>query len=336
MKIYRSKAPFRVSFAGGGTDLPDWATKYGGQVICTTINKYVHISVEINQNSADVKINAHDLDKYAVIPLNELEYNGEFDLIKSVLRHFKVSKGCEITIHSDLPAGSGMGTSSSLLVALISVFSLIMKIPMNKHDIAELACNIERKELAQAGGYQDQYAAAFGGFNFIKFTDKTTVYPLKLSEDLLNELNYRLVLCYTGKTHISADIQKILIKNFEKIDTKDGMFKLKELAVKMRDILIRNDVANLDEFGKLQHESWIAKKQTSDNVSNPDIEKLYMHSLQNGAIGGKLLGAGGGGHLILFAKPTERMKLIKELVKIGGEIVDFQFENSGVISWQAK
>ncbi len=335
MTIYRSRAPFRVSFAGGGTDIPSWANLYGGQVISTTINKYVYVTVVFNKTSF-IKIKAYDLNKSLKLNFNDLEYNGEFDLIKAVIKHFNVEEGCEINIHSDLPPGSGMGTSSSLLVALISVIALYKEVQMDKKKIAELACKIEREELNLAGGYQDQFAAAFGGFNFITFGKETKVNELNLSDNILKELNYRLLLCYTGKTHISSDIQKILIKNFEKLDSKEGLFKLKKLAVEMRDILNKNDISNLDTFGEIQHQAWIAKKRTSDKISDENIEKLYLYALQNGAIGGKLLGAGGGGHLLLFIDPMKRIELINKLQEFGIKIIDFQFEDTGVTCWKVK
>ena len=333
MTLYRSRAPLRVSFAGGGTDLPQYFYEYGGQVISTTINKYVHISVEFN-DSDDIQVNAYDLNKKITFPIGDYSYNGDFDIIKAILKKFDVRQGCKIYIYGDMPAGSGMGTSSSMTVALISLFANYKNQPMTKYEIAELACFIERKELSQAGGYQDQYAASFGGFNYIKFFQKTLIYSLKLSSELLEELNHRLILCYTGKTHISAEIQKEVLLNYDKIDYQEGMNLLKLLTDDLRDILVKDDKKNLNEFGRTLHLAWVAKKQISNKITNQEIEKLYMYSLQNGANGGKLLGAGGGGFLLLFVEPLKRMELILKLQKIGGEIVDFRFENTGVISWR--
>jgi len=335
MIIYRSRAPLRVSFAGGGTDMPDWAKKYGGQIISTAIDKYVYVSAQPN-NTKDVIVHAYDLNSTSKFMITDLVYNGDSDLIKVVLKHFKIQEGWEIFIHSDMPAGSGMGTSSSLIVALIAVFARVTHQNMNKYAIAELAFKLEREDLKQAGGYQDQYAAAFGGFNFMTFTDRVTVFPLKFSFEYLQEFNYRLILCYTGKTHFSSDIQKSLLANLQKMDKQASMLALKDYAQQFRDVMAQDNLAEMDKLGEILHKAWIAKKATNDKVTTDTIENLYLHSLQEGAVGGKILGAGGGGCLLLLAKPTERINLIHKLQQLGGEIIPFTFESEGVISWETK
>lgn len=333
MGIYRSKAPFRISFAGGGTDIPKWFLQNGGQVISTTIDKYVYVTVELIE-STSVNVHAYDLNIEKSFNIENLNYDGNFDFCKAVLKHFKIKKGCNIYIHSDLPSGSGMGTSSSLLVALISVFSKISNQLLSKEEIAKLACEIERNELSQAGGYQDQYASSFGGLNFIKFDKDIEVNPIDMDFTKLYELNYRLILCYTGKTHISSEIQAKMIKNYGKSDFIEGMKELKKLALKIQGILRDTPIEKLDEFGYALHEAWIAKKKLSNKITNEEIEKLYLYSLENGAIGGKLLGAGGGGHLLLFVRSLKKGDLIKKLQKIGVTIVNFAFEKYGVTSWK--
>jgi D-glycero-alpha-D-manno-heptose-7-phosphate kinase len=333
MLIFRSRAPLRISFAGGGTDMPPYCVEHGGQVISTTIDKYIYVTVIFN-NSDKVHVHAYDLKKDSILSLNNLEYDGNFDIIKAVLKFFEVKMGCDIHIHSDLPAGSGMGTSSSLTVALVSLFATYRHKNLTKRDIAEIACQIERKELKQAGGYQDQYAASYGGFNYIKFGKTHYVYPLFLSSELYEELNYRMILCYTGTTHVSAEVQSETLLNYESVDFQEGMKLLKLRANQMKDFLNEQDIKNIEEFGKIQHLAWIAKKQLNCKISNAEIEKLYLHSLKNGAIGGKLLGAGGGGFLLLFVDPIKKLQLIKELEEIGGKIINFRFEKTGVISWK--
>src|SRR6056297_26048 len=300
--IFRSRAPLRISFAGGGTDLPPYCEEHGGQVISTTINKYVYVSVEIkdeipNSQSTNgmIRIFAYDLGKQTEIkipsdPEITFRYDGNFDIFKAVLNRFHIRTPCDIHVHSDLPAGSGMGTSSSLTVALIGVFAKLKNQEISKYETAEMACEIERHELEQTGGYQDQYAAAFGGFNFIKFTDDVKVYSLTLDPNFLEELNYRLLLCYTGKTHISAEIQDEVLSNYEKVDFNEGMRLLKLRAKQMRDVLVKQNPKMLEEWGRLQHLAWVAKKKLSQKISNEDIEKLYQYSRKHGALGGKLLG----------------------------------------------
>lgn len=332
MRIIRSFAPLRMSFSGGGTDMPPYCIDHGGQVFSTTIDKFVHITGVFN-DSAMIKIHAYDLNQEAEFPVGEYNYNGFFDLFKAVLKHFQINSGCELFIYSDLPAGSGMGTSSSLVVALIALFATYTDQSLDRYQIAELACSIERKELVQTGGYQDQYAATFGGFNFITFKEKVTVFPIKINPAMIHELNARLLLCFTGKTHISAEIQQQTLANYGKVSFQEGMAQLKIYAEQLRDILVREKLRELHKFGEILHKAWIAKQQLSDKISTDNADHLYLDSLQNGAIGGKLLGAGGGGFLLLFIDPQKRMHLKRRLTEMHGEIIDFRLDSLGVTSW---
>jgi D-glycero-alpha-D-manno-heptose-7-phosphate kinase len=237
MEIIRCRSPLRISFAGGGTDVPSWAKKYGGQVISTTIDKYIFVTINPIE-SRIIKVIAHDLNKISEFNIETLDYNGDSDIIKAVIKYFKINRGYCISIHSDLPAGSGMGTSSALAVALIKGFSLVQNQNLKPNDIANIACYIERDELKEAGGYQDQYASAMGGFNFMTFSNSVNIYPLKLSKEFSAELNYRMILCYTGKTHISKEIHNIMINNHGKIEFEEGMIALKQYAADIRDIFI--------------------------------------------------------------------------------------------------
>ena len=335
MQIYRSRAPLRVSFAGGGTDMPPYCVEHGGQVISTTIDKFVHVTVIFNQQSA-IYIHAYDLAQEGTIPLADYTYTGQFDLIKAVLKHFSIREGCDIHIHSDLPAGSGMGTSSALVVALISVFGLVGGQHLTKAQIAEIACHIERIELHEAGGYQDQYAASFGGVNFITFHETVTVTPIKIPHPFLDELLARLVLCYTGKTHISARIQEEVLENYTQTSFQEGMAALKECASQIRNVLQRGEMSTIDEFGRLLHHAWVAKKRLSAKITTDQVEMLYLHSRKHGVIGGKLLGAGGGGFLLLFCEAARRYDVVQKITQLGGQIVTFSVEDRGVTSWRAQ
>jgi D-glycero-alpha-D-manno-heptose-7-phosphate kinase len=333
MKIVRSRAPFRISFAGGGTDIPPYCLEHGGQVMSSTINKYMYISMEIT-NKEKIKVISHDLDEIGEFEVGDYDLDGKFDLVKATLQRMEFKHACNIHIHSDLPARSGMGTSSALVVALIGAIACFQGNDLTRNDIAKLACKIEREDIKEQGGYQDQYAAAFGGFNFITFGKEVLVYPLKIEPHIIDEINYRLILYFTGKTRLSKEIQQQVLQNYEKIDFQEGMEALKISAEKIRDILVRGDPKGLDAFGKELHNAWISKQRLSEKISSPDIERLYMHALSHGAIGGKLLGAGGGGFVLLFSKSTERMNLEKNLRSLGGEITQFTFESSGVQSWR--
>ena len=206
---------------------------------------------------------------------------------------------------------------------------------MTKYDVANLAYKLEREELGQRGGYQDQYAAAFGGFNYITFRDEVTVMPLILPPKVLLELRYRLILVFTGQTHLSSAIQEQVMEGYDlkKASFLDGMEELKRVAKAIRDLLIREDLTHLDEFGSLLHEGWLAKKSLSDKISTDEVEMLYLLARDEGPIGGKLLGAGGGGHLLLFIDPSRRMQLLERLLELGAIVVPFEFENEGLQVW---
>ncbi len=336
MLTIRAKAPSRISFAGGGTDIAPYCTEHGGAVFSTTISKYTYVTLhEKDAAEQESTIYAHDLHQVTSIPQGKYIFDGHADLAKAVLKHFNVQKPVEIHIHSDLPPGSGMATSSSLTVALIGVCARMQKRRLSKYDVAYLAYKIEREELKQRGGYQDQFAAAFGGFNYIKFRDRVTVYPLKISSRVRLELRYRLLLVYTGQTHLSSAIQEQMMKGYslQKADFLEGMARLKKVAKQMRDLLILDDLGRLDEFGQLLHEGWEAKQSLSDKISTGEVDALYMLARQEGALGGKLLGAGGGGHVLLFINPEKRATLVEKLEGLGGQVVPFEFDSTGLRVW---
>jgi D-glycero-alpha-D-manno-heptose-7-phosphate kinase len=335
--IIRSKAPFRISFGGGGTDMPPYCTEHGGCVINTTIDRHVYLTIKKRE---DKKINIFSVNsnKEILFDIGDRDYSEDFELFKGIVNVLNIKHGFNITIYSELPAGSGMGGSSSLSVALIGAFNAYYNLGFDKHTIAQKAYDIERIELKQKGGYQDQFAAAYGGFNFIEFTDEVRVIPLKTSEEMLNELHYGLILCYIGGSHFSSDIQDEVLKGYkiEKKSYMESMQDLKEVAHSMREILESKNLNNLNKFGNLFHKGWLAKKSLSSKISNKNIENFYLTSRKHGVLGGKLLGAGGGGHLLLFSKPDKKYQVIQELEKIGGQIVNFHFNPKGLEVWKVK
>jgi len=231
-----------------------------------------------------------------------------------------------------------MGGSSSLSVALTGALNKHYKLGFSRHKIAQKAYDIERNELKQKGGYQDQFAAAYGGFNFIEFTEDVNVIPINTSEEMINELQFRLILCYVGGSHFSSDIQNEVLKGYEikKKSYIEAMQDLKDVAYSMRGIIESNNLNRLTEFGELLHKGWLAKKSLSNKISNKNIENFYLTSRKFGVLGGKLLGAGGGGHLLLFSEPNQKFKVIQELEKIGGKIVNFHFNPKGLEVWEIK
>ncbi|MFX1258695.1 MAG: GHMP kinase [Promethearchaeota archaeon] len=333
--IIRSKAPFRVSFGGGGTDMAPYCTEYGGCVINTTIDRHVYVSLKPR---ADKKIRVYSINKNKekIFDLGNKNYEDKFELFKGIVNVLGIKDGFDITTYSELPAGSGMGGSSSLSVALIGAFNIFYNLGLSKHDIALKAYYIERIELQQKGGYQDQFAAAYGGFNFIEFTDVVKVTPIQASEMMINELQFSLILCYVGGSHFSSDIQNEVLKRYEieKKSYMEAMQDLKDVAHSMRTIIESNDISKLNEFGELIHKGWLAKKSLSSKISNRNIENFYLTSRKLGILGGKLLGAGGGGHLLFFSEPSKKYMVIKELEKIGGRIINFHFNPKGLEVWK--
>jgi len=335
--IIRSKAPFRVSFGGGGTDMAPYCIENGGCVISTTIDRHVYITIEPREDK-QVRVFSINFDKEVIFRIGDDNYNEDFELFRGIVNVLDIRDGFNITIYSELPAGSGMGGSSSLSVALIGAFNEYYNMGFNIHEIAQKAYDIERIELQQKGGYQDQYAAAYGGFNFIEFTSEVKVTPIKTTEAILNELQFCLILCYIGGTHFSSDIQDEVLKGYkiEKKSYMESMQDLKDVALAMKDIVESNDPKKIPEFGNLLHKGWLAKKSLSSKISNQNIENFYLISRKHGVLGGKLLGAGGGGHLLLFSEPDKKLLVMKELEKIGGKIVNFHFNPKGLEVWSIK
>ncbi|MFX1328701.1 MAG: GHMP kinase [Promethearchaeota archaeon] len=335
--IIRSKAPFRVSFGGGGTDMPPYCLDHGGCVISTTIDRHIYITLKPIKEKK-IRVYSINFDKEFVFDIGNSDYSTDFELVKGIINVLNVKDGFDISIYSELPAGSGMGGSSSLSVALIGALNKFYKLGLTKHQIAQKACEIERVELKQKGGYQDQFAAAYGGFNFIEFSDKVKVLPINANEEMINELQFSLILCYIGGSHFSSDIQNEVLKGykFEKKSYMEAMQDLKDVAHSMRNIVESNDLNQINEFGELLHKGWLAKKSLSDKISNKKIENFYLTSREFGVLGGKLLGAGGGGHLLLFSDSMKKFTIIKELEKIGGKIVNFHFNPKGLEVWEIK
>jgi len=333
--IIRAKAPFRVSFGGGGTDMAPYCVDYGGCVISTTIDRHVYVSIVPREDNI-VRVHAPSINKEVSFKLGDKNYSENFELFKGIINHLNIEDGFDIVVHSELPMGSGMGGSSSLAVALIGAFNEYYGFQFNAHQIAQKAYDVERVELEQKGGYQDQFSAAYGGFNFIEFTDQVKVTPIKTSEEMVNELQYRFILCYVGGSHFSSDIQDEVLKGyiFERKSFMEAMQELKDVAHAMREVVESQDTKILSSFGELMHRGWLAKKSLSSQISNKSIENFYLTSKKFGVLGGKLLGAGGGGHLLLFSDPDKKYAIINELENIGGTIINFHFNPKGLEVWR--
>lgn len=334
--IIRSRAPLRISFGGGGTDVAPYADERGGLVVNATINRYAYVTLVPNR-SGWVRLKSLDYNHEVIYEAGKVvpPFDMQMDLAKGIIKRLGLGQGqgFDLFTHSDCPPGSGLGASSTLMVALIGAFDTWLKLDLDPHQIAQLAFDIERHDLGIKGGKQDQYCATFGGFNFMEFTkEEVRVHPLQLSQDWVSELEYSLVLAYTGKSRDSSDIIEAQIQNFasKDIDSTLAMDKTKEMAIRMKQALISGDVAG---FGNLLHEAWQAKKGMSDRITNHHIDALYEAARNAGALGGKISGAGGGGFMYFFTEFDRRREVELALTSHGAEIVPFGFTQGGLQTW---
>ena len=337
--LIRSRAPLRLGLAGGGTDVSPYSDEFGGAVLNATISMYAYATLEPMQDGK-ISIEAIDRKEKLEFDFNEvLMFDGKLDLIKGVCNRIvkeftKKSLSFKLSTYVDAPAGSGLGSSSTLVVAIIGAFTEWLSLPLGEYDIAHLAYEIERKDLALSGGKQDQYAACFGGFNFMEFyDDNVIVNPLRIKKEYLNELQLNILLYYTGTSRLSSKIIESQIKNVEKKNNNsiEAMHKLKEYAILMKQALLKG---RLDEIGEILHHSWLYKKRMTSEISNSLINEIYEEALNAGSSGGKISGAGGGGFMMLYCPNNTRYKVIESLQKFGGEFRRYQFTKYGLETWK--
>ena len=337
--IIRSKAPFRLGLAGGGTDVSPYSDQFGGAILNGTINLFARTTIIPKDNG---KIIFHSIDQdqsYEFDSTSELALNGKIDLqigiYNRIVKQFNnnIPLSFELTTSMDVPTGSGLGTSSTLVVSILGAFVEWLKLPLGEYDIAKLAYEIERVDLGLAGGKQDQYAATFGGINFMEFHgDKVIVNPLNIKKSTTNEIAFDLVLYYTETARESAKIIEAQIENVKKSDVKpiEAMHRLKAQAFAMKEAFLKNELSNI---GETLHESWLNKKQMAVGISNRTIDSIYDTALKAGAIGGKISGAGGGGFMFFYTNKTNRYPVVKALEAFGGRVVPFEFTQKGLYAW---
>jgi D-glycero-alpha-D-manno-heptose-7-phosphate kinase len=340
MKTFRAKAPLRISFAGGGTDVSPYADERGGLVLNATIDKYAYATLRASGDQA-ITIKSLDYHTIAKYDLDQpLVYDGQLDLVKAAIRRLNgvtrqnTQGGFELLLHTDAPPGSGLGSSSAVVVAIIGVFQQWLHLPLTSYEIASLAYQIERIDLGIKGGRQDQYAAAFGGFNLMEFFgDRVVVNPLRITDDILNELHYSLMLFYTGGTRLSANIIDTQTQGFVERQTPvvEAMDELKRLAAETKNALLQG---RLEDFGALMHEAWLNKKRMAASITNPLIDELYTEACKRGALGGKISGAGGGGYMFLYCPYDTQPAITERLEALGALRVDFSFEKNGLQTWE--
>jgi len=337
--IIRSKAPLRLGLAGGGTDLEAYANLYGGAILNATINLHAHATI-LPRTDGKIIISDMAFDKkFASKSVEELVIDDNYILHKGIYNRIvkdfiKKPLSFELITAVDAPPGSGLGSSSTLVVAILGAFCEWLKLPLGEYDIAKLAYQIEREDLRMPGGKQDQYAATFGGVNFMEFysEDKVIVNPLRINDVYLNELSFNLVLYYTKVSRTSSKIietQKRSIKE-NKEQPVAAMHKIKETALMMKEALLKGE---FDKIGEVLSDGWFYKKRMAPGITNAYLDEIYDIAMKAGATGGKISGAGGGGFMVFYCPNNSRSNVINALKAYKGKIQRFDFTNTGLISW---
>lgn len=339
--IVRARAPLRLGLAGGGTDVSPYCDVYGGRIMNVTIDRYAYAIVGPG-NGSQSSFHALDVGHQEVHSCDAaIPVGGPLQLLKGVYervsRDYLDGKRPSLAVKtfSDAPPGSGLGSSSTMVVALLQAFVEYFSLPLGEYEVAQLAYDIERKDLKLAGGKQDQYAATFGGFNFMEFyaDDHVIVNPLRIKDWVWAELEASLVLYFTGVSRSSADIIDQQSRNVGANNqvSIDAMHQLKEEAIQMKECILKGDLRRLETT--LQA-GWEAKKQTASSISNPLIERVEQVAFAHGARAAKVSGAGGGGFMMFLCDPEQRIALTRALLQQGGSVMDFHFTQQGATSWR--
>ena len=327
--MFLGMCPVRISFSGGGTDMPEYYNEFGGNVVTSTINHFTYVILNLRNDdliqafSSDFQIH----NTSAILENLELKPGTEIPI--AVLKHLNFKTGATVMVCSDVPPSSGLGGSSSLTVNFVKTLSTLQKLKWNSEKIAETSFHIERNVLQHPIGKQDDYIASFGGFNFIRFTDEQVyVEPIKINKSTFDELQENLLLFFIGDTRKNADILSNQLDNIKqrRTETIESLNYVKGLAEEMNSSLKQSDITL---FGELLHKGWLAKKKFTKGVSNENVNKIYDIALENGALGGKLTGAGGGGHMLFYCEKSKHDRFIQKMEDIGLKHIRFKFNNDG-------
>ena len=340
MLKFRSKAPLRLGLGGGGTDVAPYFNQYGGMVLNASIDLYAHCTICVTKNH---QITFHALDQkeyFTCETISSLPLDGNMDLYKSIynriISQFNGGEplSFELTTYSDVPSGSGLGGSSTMVVSILMAFAEWLNLPLGEYEIAHLAYEIERIDAGIIGGKQDQYAATFGGFNFMEFydDDKVIVNPLRIKNWIINEFESSIVLYFTGIQRSASIIEEEKQNALKKLSkTLDAMHEAKEDSIKMKEFLLKGDIKS---FATTLAKSWESKKNMASSVSNDKIDTVLSIAIKNGAYSGKVSGAGGGGFMFFVVDPVKKYQLVQELSKLGGQVMNFHFIKEGATAWR--
>lgn len=339
---YVSKAPFRIGLAGGGTDVSPFSDNYGGNVLNATINLYA-TTILIPRNDGKIIINARNSNLKVELKSSKVldaieDLNLQIGVYNHIVENFtKKPLSFEIITTIDVPTGSGLGTSSTIVISILGAFVEWLKLPLGEYDIAQMAVNIERNELNMAGGKQDQYAATFGGFNFMEFYEgnRVIVNPLRLKNSIIRDLNCHLLLFYTQTKRSSSKIIEVQKRNFKSQvgQVIEASKELKIQATKMKEALL---LGQLEKVGELLSFGWENKKKLAEGISSDQLEKIYKVAVSAGAIGGKISGAGGGGFMIFYCPNNTKFDVIDNLNHIGVTHQLYTFQNNGLETWTSQ
>lgn len=329
----------RIGLAGGGTDVSPYADMYGGAVLNATISLYAHASI-LPTTDGKITIEAVDRGETQVFDMaGVLPLDGQLDLAKGAYNHIvkkygPVPSGFRVTTSVDAPAGSGLGTSSTLMVAIVGVFAEWLQLPLGEYDIAHMAYVIEREELAMAGGKQDQYSATFGGVNFMEFyaDNRVIVNPLPVKKKVLAEMSNNLVLYFTSTSRLSSTIIEAQTQNVHDRNAQsiEAMHQLKKQAEMMKEALL---LGKVDDVGPILDFGFRFKKQMAKDISNDRLDSIYNMALQHGATGGKITGAGGGGFMMFYCPGNTRYAVTEALKQFGGELSRYHITEQGLFTW---
>jgi D-glycero-alpha-D-manno-heptose-7-phosphate kinase len=327
------RTPVRISFAGGGTDLPSYYTKYGGAVLSCAINKYFY-TILTEREDRYLQVISSDLQK--MVEVDRIDFRNrelsehELDIPFAVLNYFECQKGINLFLASEVPPGTGLGSSASVCVNMVKIISHYLGKSLSRYVLAETAFQIATSMLDRPVGKQDEYAAAFGGLNIIGFepTGETRVLPINIDSEIMAALEGSILLFFTGSSHNSTEILSIQKGSSEKGDptTISSLTSLKELVPLMKKAIVEGD---LDTFGQLLDKGWEYKRRVSNKITNPRIDELYEIGKENGALGGKITGAGGGGFLMLYCPVKNQDQLRRAMSQNGIREMSFQFDFQG-------
>lgn len=334
----RSQTPLRLGLAGGGTDINLYCDTYTGYVLNATISLFVHCTL-IEREDNKIIFDSPDTGGYCEYESTlSLENDGKLDIFKAVYNRIVkdyAKKPLSFSLHtySDVPSGSGLGGSSTLVVGMLKAYAEWLNLPLGEYEIAKLAYEIEREDLGIVGGAQDQYAATFGGFNFMEFyADKRVIVnPLRIRNYIVSELESRVVLYFTNITREAKDIEEHKKGKLGDQKSLEAMHSIKQDAIDMKEALFRADFKRL---GEILERSWRSKKTISEIVSNDELERIYHLAVSNGAYSGKTSGAGAGGFMFFLCEPTQKYRLCELLNKQGGYVANFSFIKEGAKSWR--